>query len=93
MRVVIDQNEAVASPGSDEATVGKWRQRFVGRRMDSLRDEPRASALCTIDDVSTETVILKTLKSVSANTPIGVRPAWRRPADIGLKRSAYLACS
>lgn len=64
MRVLIDQNEAAASPGSDEATVGKWRQRFVGRRMGGLRDEARAGALCTIDDVSTETVIVK---SVSAN--------------------------
>lgn len=67
--MLIDQNEAAASPSSDEATVGKWRQRFVGRRMGGLRDEPRAGALCTIDDVLTETVIVKTLKSVSANVP------------------------
>ncbi|QQN62259.1 helix-turn-helix domain-containing protein [Bradyrhizobium diazoefficiens] len=67
--MLIDQNEAAASPGSDEATVGKWRQRFVGRRMDGLRDEARAGAVCTIDVVLTETVIVKTLKSVSANAP------------------------
>src|SRR3990170_4779136 len=49
--------------GVDRATVGKWRRRFVARRMDGLHDEPRSGAPRTIDDARIEAVIVRTLES------------------------------
>jgi transposase len=45
-------------------TVGKWRQRFVERRLDGLLDEPRPGAPRTISDEDVEGVISLTLESV-----------------------------
>ena len=42
-------------------TVGKWRTRFVVRRLDGLLDEPRPGAPRTISDAAVEKVIAKTL--------------------------------
>lgn len=47
----------------DPATVGKWRRRFVERRLDGLYDEPRSGAPRTIDDARIEAVIVRTLES------------------------------
>jgi transposase-like protein len=49
----------------DRATVGKWRRRFVERRIDGLHDEPRSGTPRTIDDARIEAVIVKTLESLS----------------------------
>jgi len=58
------QNKDVAVRlGLDQATVGKWRRRFVARRMDGLHDEPRSGAPRTIDDARIEAVIVRTLES------------------------------
>ena len=44
-------NSAVARRyRTTNATVGKWRQRFVARRLEGLFDEPRAGAPRTIAD-------------------------------------------
>ncbi len=43
-------------------TVGKWRARFVERRLDGLHDEPRPGAPRTITDADVERVIVKTLE-------------------------------
>jgi transposase len=62
------QNKEVAAKlRLDEATVGKWRRRFVERRIDGLHDEPRSGAPRTIDDVRIEAVIVKTLESLPAD--------------------------
>lgn len=62
------QNKDIAADlGVDKATVGKWRRRFVDRRMDGLHDEPRSGAPRTIDDVRIEAVIVKTLESLPAD--------------------------
>lgn len=45
-------------------TVGKWRARFIERRLDGLLDEPRPGAPRTISDGDVEEVITKTLESV-----------------------------
>jgi transposase len=44
-------------------TVGKWRQRFIERRLDGLYDEPRPGAPRRVSDVDVERVITKTLES------------------------------
>jgi transposase len=46
-----------------DATVGKWRQRFIARRLEGLYDEPRAGAPRTITDDDVESVIVKTLET------------------------------
>jgi transposase len=59
------QNKEVAAKlGLDRSTVGKWRRRFVERRVDRLHDEARSGAPRTIDDAGVEAVIVKTLESL-----------------------------
>jgi transposase len=58
------QNKDVAADlRLDRATVGKWRRRFVERRMDGLHDEPRSGSPRTVDDARIEAVIVRTLES------------------------------
>jgi transposase len=45
-----------------ESTVGKWRSRFVARRLDGLFDEDRPGHPRTITDEKVEAVIIKTLE-------------------------------
>ena len=81
--------EVAARLGLDRATVGKWRRRFVERRVDGLHDEPRSGAPRTIDDARIEAVIVSTLESLPGMPPIGVRAAWQRPA--ACRSQAYSA--
>jgi len=46
-----------------EPTVGKWRRRFLARRLDGLLDEPRPGAPRTIGDADVERVLALTLES------------------------------
>jgi transposase len=62
-----DNKDVAANMNVDPATVGKWRRRYVERRMDGLHDEPRSGTPRTIDDARIEAVIVKTLESVPAN--------------------------
>jgi transposase len=48
-------------------TVGKWRQRFLDRRLDGLTDEPRPGAPRTISDTRVEEIVTKTLESKPKN--------------------------
>ena len=45
------------------ATVGKWRTRFIERRLEGLLDEPRVGGPRTISDADVEAVIVKTLET------------------------------
>lgn len=45
-----ENKEVAAGLHVDQGTVGKWRRRFVERRIDGLRDEPRSGTPRTIDD-------------------------------------------
>ncbi len=44
-------------------TVGKWRQRFVDRRLDGLLDEPRPGTPRKVSDAEVERVLTMTLES------------------------------
>lgn len=48
--------------GLNQATVGKWRRRFVERRLDGLHDEPRPGVPRSISDEDVERVVVKTLE-------------------------------
>lgn len=48
-------------------TVGKWRGRFLAKRLDGLTDEPRPGPTRTITDAHVEAVVTKTLESKPAN--------------------------
>ena len=55
---------AVASQvGVTRQTAGRWRRRFVSKRLDGLLDEPRPGAPRTIGDAEVERVITLTLES------------------------------
>jgi transposase len=58
----LSNQEVAASQGVNQVTVGKWRSRFVSRRLDGLHDEPRPGAPRTISDADVERVIVKTLE-------------------------------
>jgi transposase len=45
------------------ATVGKWRRRFVERRIAGLMDEPRPGAPRQVTDAQVEEVVVRTLES------------------------------
>jgi transposase len=48
-------------------TVGKWRQRFLDRRLDGLTDEPRPGPPRTVTDAHVEDVVTRTLESKPPN--------------------------
>jgi transposase len=57
-------NQQVAARLSvNQATVSKWRARFVTRRLDGLHDEPRPGTPRTITDDDVEAMIVKTLEA------------------------------
>jgi transposase len=50
-------------------TVGKWRSRFVVRRLDGLLDEPRPGAPREISDAVVERVLTWTLETRPRDAP------------------------
>ena len=63
-------------------TVGKWRSRFVARRLDGLLDEPRPGAPRRIDDAMVEAVIAKTLEDKPRNATHWSTRAMARAAGV-----------
>jgi transposase len=59
--------EVAARLGVHDDTVGRWRNRFIDRRLDGLHDEPRPGKPRTISDEDVERVIVKTLEETPAN--------------------------
>lgn len=58
----VDNKVVAGDVGVHEATVGKWRRRFLSKRLDGLVDEPRPGAPRKIMDEDVERVIVKTLE-------------------------------
>jgi transposase len=69
-------------------TVGKWRARFLRRRLAGLVDEPRSGAPRSISDDLVEAVLAKTLHEQPPNAP---RWSSRRLAsELGISQRAVL---
>ena len=62
-----DDGQVAARLGINRNTVGKWRRRFIERRLDGLHDEPRPGAPRQIGDDDVERVIVKTLEETPPN--------------------------
>ena len=71
--------------GTSNATVGKWRSRFVERRLEGLLDEPRPGAPRKVSDEEVERVVTLTLESAPREaTHWSIREMARH---VGLSRS------
>jgi transposase len=58
-----ESTAVAAQVGVNQATVGKWRRRFVEKRLDGLVDEPRPGTPRTISDDDVERVVVTTLET------------------------------
>jgi transposase len=80
-------NQTVAREiGVTRLTVGRWRQRFVAKRLDGLLDEPRPGAPRKITDVAVERVIRLTLETTPRDATHWSTRAMARRA--GLSQTA-----
>lgn len=59
--------EVAARLAINQVTVGKWRSRFVAKRLDGLLDEPRPGAPRKISDEDVERVVVTTLEKTPAD--------------------------
>jgi transposase len=59
--------EVAAELRITKQTVGKWRQRFLDKRLDGLLDEPRPGAPRRLSDADVERVLALTLESAPRN--------------------------
>ena len=82
----VSNREVAARLGVSEATVGKWRQRFVDGGPDALGDAPRPGAPRQISDADVEAVITQTLEEAP---PGATHWSTRSMADAaGMSQSA-----
>lgn len=81
-----DNREVARELGVHEATVGKWRRRFLERGADGLLDEPRPGAPRRISDEQVEEVIRRTLEETPTDaTHWSTRSMAKR---VGLSQTA-----
>ncbi|WP_433520296.1 IS630 family transposase [Nocardia pseudovaccinii] len=79
-------NKEVASDlGIWPQTVGKWRNRFVARRLEGLVDEPRPGAPRTITDEQVEAVLVATLERQPVDATHWSRASMSE--EVGLSKS------
>ena len=81
----LDNTATAARVGCSAATVGKWRSRFVERRLDGLIDEPRPGRPPTISAEQVEDVVVATLEKTPANATHWTRAKMAQRS--GLSRS------
>jgi len=80
--------EVAQALGLTTQTVGKWRARFLARRLRGLVDEPRSGAPRSISDELVEAVLAKTLHE---QPPDASRWSSRRLAhELGISQRAVL---
>jgi hypothetical protein len=63
--------------GLAKQTVGKWRARFIERRLDGLLDEPRPGGPRSIRDADVERVVTLTLEPSRLTRPTGAPAPWQ----------------
>ncbi len=66
MRAGLDNTTVARKLRLSQPTVGRWRQRFIDKRIDGLLDEPRPGAPRTITDAQVEDIVVRTLESAPA---------------------------
>ena len=81
----LDNQQVAVKVGVAPATVGKWRRRFIDKRLDGLLDEPRPGGPRTIGDEQIEAVIVATLERTPKDATHWSRAAMA--AESGLSRS------
>jgi transposase len=82
-----DNKTVAAQLRVSDATVGRWRRRFIERRLDGLVDEPRPGQPRKITDEQVEAVIVKTLESAPPDA--GTHWSTRQmAAAVGLNQTA-----
>ncbi len=81
----LDNKQVAGRLGVVPATVGKWRRRFVDKRLDGLVDEPRPGGPRTIGDEQIEAVIVATLERTPKDATHWSRASMA--AETGLSRS------
>jgi transposase len=75
-------------------TVGKWRERFLERRLDGLSDDPRPGAPRKVSDADVERVVTKTLEEMPRDATHWSRRSMARaqglsPSTIGRIWNAF----
>jgi transposase len=81
----LDNQQVAVKLGVTAATVGRWRRRFVARRLDGLLDEPRPGGPRSITDEQVEAVVVATLERTPRNATHWSRASMA--AETGLSRS------
>lgn len=59
----LNDTEIASRLRTGRLTVGRWRRRFIEKRVDGLHDEPRPGAPRRVSDEQVEALIVKTLES------------------------------
>ena len=80
-----DNKETAALLRCHETTVGKWRKRFIDKRLDGLADEPRPGHEPTITDEQVEKVVVDTLEETPDDATHWSRASMAKRS--GLSRS------
>ena len=81
----MDNKSVATKVGCAEATVGKWRRRFVAERLDGLVDEPRPGGPRSVTEEQVEEVVVATLERTPKNATHWSRASMA--AETGLSRS------
>jgi transposase len=84
----LNNTEIAAELKIHRNVAGKWRSRFLERRLDGLLDEPRPGRPRTITDEQVEDVVIKTLESTPRNATHWSTRSMAR--EVGLTQSAVL---